>query len=72
MPALDEPAAVAPSGLGETTGVQRRMRTAVLLFAAIALGEVLRRRGSDAAVTPWWVSIVYPLFFFVAADVGGS
>jgi signal transduction histidine kinase len=66
MPAFDEPVAVASVSPGAPGILWRRIRTVALLCAALALGELLFWLGRDADVTPWWVSIVYPLFFFAA------
>jgi signal transduction histidine kinase/CheY-like chemotaxis protein len=66
MPAFDEPVAVAPLSSGAPGILRRRIRTVALLCAALASAELLFWLGRDAEVTPWWVSIVYPLFFFAA------
>ncbi len=67
MPAPEgEPSAVSAEPV-EATGAGRRIRTVAFLVAAIALAELALWLGRDAAVTPWWVSIVYPLFFFTAS-----
>jgi signal transduction histidine kinase len=46
---------------------RRRIGTVALIVLAIAAGEFLMWLGSDAESTPWWVSVVYPLFFLVAS-----
>ena len=66
MPAPDgRLTAVSPEPV-EIAGAGRRIRTVALLVAAIALAELVLWLGRDAEGTPWWVSIVYPLFFFAA------
>ena len=67
MSAPDErPVAVSPEP-EETMVPERRIWTVALLVAAVVLAEVVFWLGDDAAVTPWWVSIVPPLFFFIAS-----
>ncbi len=46
--------------------VRRRLRVLGLLAIAIGVAEAVLWLGRGAAVTPWWVSAVYPVFYAAA------
>ncbi len=61
------PALAAPAARQGATGGPQRIRTALSLCAAIAVAQGILWLGRRSGTTPWWMTAIYPVFFFAAA-----